>query len=485
MKKRSRILSAICAAALLVTATTACSTAPASSGAAESTMESKTESTASSTAAATGDAPTLIYWTVGQQPENLPEGLEKINAYLMEKINVKLDAKIASWGDWETKMNTIVNSGEKFDLMFTNSGKYSSQVNMNAFADITDDIATVTPELQKLIPQAVWDGAKLGGRLYAVPTYKDSSLTQYWMLDDTYVQKYSIDTSKIKTFADLDPVLRKIKEGEGKNCYPALLSQGSTFNGFSNEYDDLATGLPTLGVRFDDNSRKVVSVLEQPEMMERLKMLHQWYVDGLVNPDAPTLTEPPKGAIFGTAQGFPGAEVAWAINAGIAKYDAFQVFGPLYTTGTIQGSMNAISKNSENKEAALKFLQLANTDHKLRDMLAFGVEGKDFEYQSENVIKKLTDTWTWPAYTQATFFNLSTLSDAPADQYEQVKKLNDTATNSSCLGFALDITNLNNEMANCKTTWDKYKFELMTGASDPEKIMPQLMDEMKASGFDT
>ena len=129
--------------------------------------------------------------------------------------------------------------------------------------------------------------------------------------------------------------------------------------------------------------------------MDRLKMLHKWYGAGIINPDAPTQKDAVKGRAFFSAQGSPGAEVGWQVNEGVEKYDTVQVFGPLYTNGTIQGSLNAVSSNSSYKKEALKLLQLVNTDRKLRDMLAFGVEGTDFEYANSErtVVKRLTDTW--------------------------------------------------------------------------------------------
>lgn len=42
--------------------------------------------------------------------------------------------------------------------------------------------------------------------------------------------------------------------------------------------------------------------------------------------------------------------------------------------------MNAVSINSKYKDECLKFLQLVNTDSKLRDMLAYGVPDKTFKY---------------------------------------------------------------------------------------------------------
>ena len=52
-------------------------------------------------------------------------------------------------------------------------------------------------------------------------------------------------------------------------------------------------------------------------------------------------------------------------------------------------------------------------------------------------------------------------------------------------GFALDVTNIQNEIANCNTVWDKYKNDLLTGASDPATAVPACIEELKAAGLDT
>ncbi|WP_145945858.1 ABC transporter substrate-binding protein [Paenibacillus sp. Y412MC10] len=484
MKRSFRFISTLCLLTLLATALAACGgSKPASTAdGSETTTEPSKE-----TSTTTKDVPTLVWWTIGGQvPSNFSKAVDAMNAYTAEKIGVKVDIKVASWGEWDTKMNTIVNTGEPFDIMFTNSGKYSKQVAMGAFADITDLVQSETPDLYKLIPQNVWDGTKIGGKYYSVPTYKDSALTQYWVFDDKYVQKYNIDINNIKTLQDLDKPLHDMKAGEGKSFYPLPMTQGEGLNGFFNDYDDLTLGFPPVGVKADDASRKVVSVLEQPDVMANLKLLHQWYQDGIINPDAPTKTEADKGRPFFAAQAFPGAEISWQINDNVQKYDMVQHYGPIYTTSTIQGSLNAISANSKYQKEALKYLELVNTDPKLRNMLAFGELGVDYKnVDGEKVIERTTDTWPLAAYTQGTFFNLAVTKGAPEDQWEQVKKLNEAASSSTILGFALDISNLQTEVANCQAVWDKYKYELITGASDPEKMVPKITAELKSAGMDT
>lgn len=438
------------------------------------------------TAKADGEVPTLIWWTVGGTPaDDFDDAIAEISDYTEEKIGVRLNVKVAGWGEYDQKMNNIVNTGEYFDLMFVNNTNYSKFVNLNALENITDLVQTVTPELYSFIPEDLWKGTQIHGNVYAVPTYKDSSLTQFWMLDHQYVEKYGIDMSTIKDFETLDPAIRKIKEGEGSSCYPVQLSQGATFNGFFNGYDGLAGGCQPIGVKVDDESRKVVSLLEQEDVRANLEMLHQWYMDGLVNPDANVITETNKGAIFGTAQGWPAAAATWELNSGVEQYDLAQVYGPVYTTETIQGSMNAISANSKYKEEALKVLQLMNTDPKFRTMCAFGTEGNYMQYEEDGTVTRLRDDWVWPSYTQGTYFILPTLHGEDPDAWEQVKKQNEEAVSSTCLGFALDISNIQNEVANCNTVWDKYKYDMLTGASDPAVVVDQCISELKAAGLDT
>ena len=201
MKKR-KLVSLLCAAAIVAGVLPGCQ-----SGQSGQATSSATQTGAVSASAANKDVPTLKWWLIGNQPQDLAAGLDKINAYTVPKIGVKVDIKVAGWGDWSDKINQIVNSGEKFDIMFTNNTKFSRQVDLGAFADITDMVKTETPDLYKLIPEDIWKGAMVKNKIYAVPTYKDSSVTQYWAFDDSYVQKYKIDVAGTNTINALDQVL--------------------------------------------------------------------------------------------------------------------------------------------------------------------------------------------------------------------------------------------------------------------------------------
>lgn len=48
----------------------------------------------------------------------------------------------------------------------------------------------------------------------------------------------------------------------------------------------------------------------------------------------------------------------------------------------------------------------------------------------------------------------------------------------------MDPSNIQNELANTKEIFNKYKSELLTGARDPETFVPKITEELKAAGLD-
>ena len=90
------------------------------------------------------EIPTLIWYQVGGgQPANYDSWKAKMDAYLEEKIGVHLDVRVGSWGDWGNLRSVTVQTNEPYDLMFTDMSTYTSDVQMGAFADLTDLMAEV------------------------------------------------------------------------------------------------------------------------------------------------------------------------------------------------------------------------------------------------------------------------------------------------------------------------------------------------------
>ena len=427
-------------------------------------------------------SPTLIWWLIGNTLSDLQDSVKTISDYTEEKIGVRLDIRQAGWGDAATRFTTIVNSGEYFDILFTDSGNYNRFVSLGAFADLTDILPTVAPKLYSFIPNMLWDGVKIKNRIYAVPTYKDSSATIYIYWDEKFVQKYNIDINQA-SYSYLDQVFRRIKAGEGQRFYPYAMARGTNPFIFE-EIDSLSSGLEFMGVDWQDRNHKVMNALEDPRILERYRYRYAWNQAGIINPDANIAENEALGKTFFMSQAWPSVAIPYAKQEGVEKYIPVRYFGPIYSTGSIQGSMNAISANSRYKEEALKFLELVNTDLKLRDMLQWGIEGRHFEYvDGGKAVRKLND-WSLANYQIGSFFTGTPENTVPPGYWDEVRAQNNSATPSVMLGFILDLEPIQTDIANCRAVWDKYRVDLLTGASNPDVVIPQIKAELKNVNLD-
>ncbi|MCL2811986.1 MAG: ABC transporter substrate-binding protein [Clostridia bacterium] len=428
--------------------------------------------------------PTLIWWTVGPEPVDFDIGIENINRYLEEHLELRLDMRMLPWMELMETTQKAVAFNEYFDIMFVDFENYNMFATSGGLWDITDALRVTAPNLWAFIPDQIWAGTKIDGRIYAVPTYKDSALAQYWVYDKAVVDASGIDIQAVRTWDDLDVALRQVKSAGGEDFYPVLLNRNDTFSGLFNGFDGFCNGLPIIGVRIDDPERRVICLLEDPVFLERLAMLRKWYQTGIINPDANTAISNRGSRFFLSSVGWPGAELVWQRSEKVDEYVSQVIYGPVLSTESIQGSMNAISHHSAYQAEALKLLQRINLDPLLRDMFAYGVEGVHFEYASDRVVRQLNKNWDVHIFSQGTLFTISTTTDWPADQWEQVKAQNDAAISSVLLGYSMDIRELSIELSASRAIWDVYSVDLTTGAADLDIAIPQLLAKLRGAGMD-
>lgn len=453
------------------------------------TQSADAQSSESETAESTapnGEVVNLKWVAVGSgMPKNYDTWKENIDPYLAEKIGVNIDMEIVGWGDWDARRATMVSTGgDDYDIMFTNGGTYMNDVKTGVFMDITDMVNTSMSDLVPYIPADYWEACKINGKLYGVPTYKDSSQTEYIVWDMDMAEKAGIDPSTIDSFEKMTPALKAIKETTGEASF-VQKKEGASYITYL--YDGMGAGLPGLGVRYDDPEGKVVFAYEQDDVMSNLKTLHQWFLDGIINSDAAVKADDEGYKPVIIAQGWSGAaKTTWGRNIGTENAEAFQWGPTVMSNETVRGSMNCINTNSKNPEKALEFLQLVNLDSHVRDAFYYGVEGDNFEYTGEGdarrVHKNNTD-WTMAGYTQGTFFTVTQQDAIDFNEWDEVKELNEKATPSVLLGFTLDVEPFRDQLTNCAEIYTRYQAELLTGTSDPEEAVPQMKAEMEKAGL--
>lgn len=61
----------------------------------------------------------LTWYQVGDTQKDQQMVIDKVNEYTEEKIGVKLNVISVGWGDYNQKMQVVINTGDKWDMCFT------------------------------------------------------------------------------------------------------------------------------------------------------------------------------------------------------------------------------------------------------------------------------------------------------------------------------------------------------------------------------
>ena len=356
-KKFLRMMTTGLVGCMLAVTATGCgnsgtSSTPATSDTSASNTTNESASSDSSTAkdeSSSQDIVSLKWIQIGNgQPDNYDAWQAHINEYLADKIGVNIDVEIISWGDWEKRRSTIINTGEDYDIIFSNDVVYESDVRLGAYYDITDLLDANCPDVKSLIPEDYWDAVSVGGKIYGIPTYKDSSITHYFVWDKDLCDKLGLDVTNLTELDQLTDAFDTIyKETNQPVTYRA---SDAPCQFVTTVYDNLALGLPALGVAYDDPSKKVVATYEQENVMHDLKIYREWFEKGYINQDAATLGELPTYQVCNIAQGWSqAAQTTWGPNMGV-NATAVQWRDTIVSRGSVQGSINCISANSKNPE---------------------------------------------------------------------------------------------------------------------------------------
>jgi putative aldouronate transport system substrate-binding protein len=448
----------------------------------------------------TTDAVDLI-WIMGN-PGQVPLDQAMVEEVLDEISIREVGAKVTTLYYDNDRTQLALASGEDWDIVFTCEwfNNFAVQARAGYYADLTDLLKTEAPGLYRTMPEIVWEGAKVDGKILAIPVKKDYAAELFYRFDkELYVEKLGMNPPQLPddmTFADIEPYLEKGKEAHESGLvgpegqYP--LNLVGSFPGVDALFDhinrDALLAIPYSAVGTPD-SNKIEIIVEHPDMYDRLVKLHEWYEAGYINKDAATRTDPVSYSPIKIGQGFYGADAIWTGADGYVQTIS-RFSGPFLSTASIRGSMNSISADSENIEIALKYQELVNTNQEYRDILRYGVEGTHWNWSGEGLIKQ-TDTGRqryrpWP-FSQGSY-SLSSVEAAEGvdvdpdmwkvifDGYQDLK-----ATNT--IGFSFDIAPVESQVAAIKVIKDKYWKVLTTGTVDPSTEVPKMIEELEAAGI--
>lgn len=423
-------------------------------------------------------------------PADLQTVQDAVNEITRAKINATIKLHPVGFGDYAQKMNTVVASGEKADIIWTSSWNfdYAQNQGKGAFIPLDELIDRYAPAIKTSLPAFVLDATRIGGKVYAVPNYQTVTAREGFYIQKRFVDKYNLDINTLKTIEDIEPFLAQIKAGE-PDIIPLVLDFNGAYSGLTRSFgfEWLSNA---LSVQLDDPT-KVTSLYGSPPYVKYTNLIRSFYTKGYINEDAATLKS--RGDIIKTGNAAvvfgdslnAGSEVSIKTTSG---QDVVMVpVTPAYVqTSYVITTMQAISTASENPERAMMFINLLNTDQQLFNTISYGVEGKHYTKVADNVVKVNTDAGYAPnaAWVFGNVFNGYIQEGQDADVFAQNKADNESAVASPIIGFIFLPAAVSAEIANITTVIDQYGPGLNTGTLDPADKLEEFLEKLKSAGID-
>lgn len=435
---------------------------------------------------------------IGADQKEMKEVEEAISKITAEKIGAKVKMTAINWGAWSQQTTLMLAGNEKVDLMVTSNTlyNYASQVAKGQLQPLDELLEKHGQGIMKTMEPEFLYAAQVDGKTYGIPSYRDMAVNYGAMMRTDLLDKYKIDKNGIKTLDDVEKVFEIIKKNE-PSVTPLVAGLGGTtpFELLLPAYFDVLGD--SLGVLpWSSDELKVVNMFETEEYANLVKRARSWYNAGYIAKDASTNKEDAAtlikaGTAFANfANMKPGLENQTFRQTGVPQ-TTVELFPPVYTTGTVSSFMFSIPTNSKIPEKAMQLLDLMYTDKDIINLFHYGIENKHYMKVSDNIVdfaEGIDSTNSGYNLSQGWMFGNSFLAHVwkgnPEDIWEQTKAFNKSAKKSAAAGFVYNSEMVKTEVAAVQNVVSQFRMGLETGSIDPEKVLPDFIEQMKAAGID-
>ncbi len=412
---------------------------------------------------------------------------DEVNKYIKDKINATVKLNCLDWGSYEQKMRAMIAAGEPFDICFTASwwNNYILNSYNGAFVPLNDLMTKYAPKTKRLLGPTVLKSCEIEGKLYGIPCNKEMGRDVGFVYNKTLADKYKFDMSKVKSFADIEPMLKVIRDSEPNvvpledYCPPTQFISWNVSN-----IKEIGTCLP---------DGKFHNQYATKEFKDAYALIRRFYLAGYEKKDVATAKDKEvdvrQGKFFAYGMNLkPGYAAETNANNKAYGFEAAQVScTKIYVTNTeTMGSLQAISRTSKDPARAMMFLELFNTDKYLNNLINYGIEGKHYSNISKDFIKKIPESGYNPAMNWMfgnQMLNYLREGESP-DKWKEFAAFNRKAIPAPDLGFTFDPTNVKSEIAACNSVIDQYHKVLRCGAVDPDQYLSEFLSKLEASGAD-
>lgn len=448
-------------------------------------------------AAPAGEEPYVVTMTIGgDQQEDFPRIMEKVNEILRKDLNMELNLIVLPWGVSAQQKQLMLTGGEDLDIVdMANISQSISYMNNGQIIDVGSLIEQHGTNIKEFWGEEATKIVRVGDFVMGVPVFRPWGARPCIGMRKDLVEKYQIDVSSIKSIDDMTAIYAMIKEKEPIMTpvyitpeQPAASSQMCTV-------DKMVDSIGVLDQAGQD-STTIIPITQSQSYRTALKTIRDWYVKGYVNQDAATTTVGFESA-FKSGDAFSALMMWHPLSPGqFGGVDiVYAMLGDhVAFSDNICTRSFGIAANSKDPAKAMQMLDYLYSSKEVAELLNWGEEGVDWVYKDKekNVVtypdgKDSSNSTYHAVLTQAlpNFTVCSTWDGVyAADAWDQCLKFNKEGKRSKAVGFLFNPSDVANELTAIQNVKDKYAASLECGAVDPDEYLAKYEEELKQAGVD-
>lgn len=399
---------------------------------------------------------------------------------------VKVDFEVIASADYAEKYKLMTAAREPMDLLWVGwMTPYADEARNGTYAELDDLINKNASALKSELSSWVWDLSRVDGKLYSVPNYQMLNIGTYGIrtpkeLSDKYWDAKGAEqiflsnpTFNAQCYDVIEDYLAKLK-ADGK------IQQGIStyFPIFTKGYEEFLT--PYV-IKIGDNSYKVQNKWLIPEAKLYFERFAGWFKKGYIRNDILSiqnvrLDEGKKnGNVIWMHGVLKGEEERQSKAAGF-PVKVVPMVSEFYIPSNAISTATAIAAISKNKEAAIKLLELMNTEKgkELYNLLIYGIEGEHYTKENDGSIKQNIASPGNPVNNDKyglfkwvlgnTYYAFETQTEEKGWNNYIKNEVNEKAVKSKIISFKPDLTPIKTEMAQVQAVLKEYTKMLMSGA---------------------
>lgn len=431
------------------------------------------------------------------------EVVKKVNEKLLaDGVKVKLELKFIPWDAWDQKTNLMLSTGEEFEMihvMENGSVPTAAYVGRGAIQPLDALLDKYGPNIKKLIPDYAWKGAKVDGKIYAIPAvWRHETLSSGELGTLGYRQDLleKAGLSFPKTAEEFVTSAEKMQAVAGKKLYIQTETDGSpvflhrTYDTWP-FYVDYREQIIKV-----DQTGKVSSWLESDEFKKDAKVFRQLYEKQLINPDILTLKKEERDKAMTYGDFLYSSFGSWSYTTSAAKNNPTAVLSEGYLASEKSllqflafGNANAIPTTSKHPEATIQFLNWLYANKDNHNLFINGEPDTHYkpvgERKAESIKKENDVAYSFPSWMIGNINYMLFNVNAPDSIVDlQINETKHKVEFSPVLGFHLNTEPIAVEYANVLSEIKAKIFPIKMGYQDYDKYFPAALASVKAAGLD-